>query len=130
MNLNKVKRGWCYNCGQTMWAPDSGGYTCAKCGKDLTPPEELPPRLRKVFRFQAWDDDIGLRGLTGFSPGSAAADLGCHRTMIDKLVTMGVLEKSEYNRDGFHVVIISDRSILKALENKKRTGKWTDSGKD
>jgi hypothetical protein len=41
---------------------------------------------------------------------------------------MGVLERSVYDKDGFYVVYISDRSIQKALANKAKTGKWTDSG--
>jgi len=50
--------------------------------------------------------------------------------MVDKLVDMGVLEKSVYDKDGYFVVLISMRSIKKAMENKEKTGKWTDSGED
>jgi len=48
--------------------------------------------------------------------------------MVDKLVDRGILEKSVYDKDGHYVVLISSRSIEKAKENKKNTGKWTDSG--
>jgi len=113
-----------------MWAPESGDFVCARCGLEMIPPDKLPRDLRPVFRFQAWFDDVCVRGLNGPSPGGAASRLGCHRTMVDKLVDMGVLEKSMYDKDGYFVVLISMRSIKKAIENKKKTGKWTDSGED
>jgi hypothetical protein len=50
--------------------------------------------------------------------------------MIDKLADRGILEKNVYDRDGHYVVLISDRSIARAKENKKKRGKWTDSGED
>jgi hypothetical protein len=50
--------------------------------------------------------------------------------MIDKLTERGILEKSVYDRDGHYVVMISDRSIKKAKENKAKRGKWTDTGED
>jgi len=129
MNPDNIKYGWCGACGQTFWPADgSNEFNCGRCGNPLTPREKLPRRLRGVFDLQKWNDQVFLRGLGGPSPGGAAADLGCHRTMIDKLSKMGVLEKSEYKKGGHHVVYISDRSIQKALENKKKTGKWTGSG--
>lgn len=111
-----------------MWAPDSGEFVCARCGTKLIAEKDLSRDLRRVFRFQAWFDDVCVRGLNGPSPGAAAAQLGCHRTMVDKLVDRGILEKSVYDKDGHYVVLISRRSIEKAKENKKNTGKWTDSG--
>jgi hypothetical protein len=50
--------------------------------------------------------------------------------MIDKLAERGILEKSVYDRDGYFVVMISERSVEKAKENKAKRGKWTDSGED
>lgn len=128
LNPGNVKRGWCYSCGQTMWTPASGEYVCDRCGRSLTGRKLLPQRLKQVFDFQSWDDDVSLRGLGGPSPSGAATELRCHRTTIDKLAQMGVLERSVYDKDGFYVVYISDRSIQKALANKAKTGKWTDSG--
>ena len=130
MNTKPIQRGWCKTCGQAMWAPESGEYVCARCGDNLIAREDLPRRDRHVFDLQAWNDAVFLRGLGGPSPGGAAAILGCHRTMIDKLVDMKLLERSEYRKDGYFVVYISERSLKQAIENKKKTGKWTDSGED
>lgn len=129
MKSNIGNFGYCYTCGQTSW-PSEGGdeRVCAACGSELVPREKLPRRLRKIFDFQSWSNGLSLRGLSGFSPGGAASELGCHRTMVDKLADMGVLERSIYNKDGFYVVEISLRSIDKAIENKKKTGKWTGTG--
>jgi hypothetical protein len=81
-------------------------------------------------RLQDWMDDVRKKGLWGPSPGGAVAELHCDRSMIDKLADRGILEKSVYDQDGHFVVMISDRSIKKAKENKKKRGKWTDSGED
>jgi hypothetical protein len=56
------------------------------------------------------------------------AELQCDRSMIDKLAERGILEKSVYERDGHYLVMISERSIKKAKENKAKRKKWTDSG--
>jgi predicted RNA-binding Zn-ribbon protein involved in translation (DUF1610 family) len=129
MKSTDMKFGYCYKCGQTSWPPESGDQSvCAACGDRLVPRGELSRTLRKVFDFQSWSNGLSVRGLSGLSPGGAAEELGCHRTMIDKLADMGVLEKSVYNKDGFFVVEISARSIDKAIENKKLTGKWTGTG--
>ena len=45
--------------------------------------------------------------------------------MVDKLADMGVLEKSVYDRDGVFMVFVSARSIKRAMESKRQTGKWT-----
>ena len=129
MHPDEAKRGWCYRCGQTSWPTKlAKEFVCNRCGEALTPREKLPRRLRKVFDFQWWSDDLSLRGLAGLSPGGAATELRCHRTMIDKLSDMRVLERSVYNKDGYYVVEISVRSIERAIENKKKTGKWTGTG--
>ena len=129
VNPDKIKRGWCFRCKQTSWPAEGvATFTCNRCGERLRTEQELEPRLRKVFRFQSWNDDVWLRGLGGTTPSGAALELGCHRTMIIKLCIMGVLERSVYDKDGFYAAYISDRSIQKALENKKTTGKWTGAG--
>jgi hypothetical protein len=73
-------------------------------------------------------DDVHKKGLWGPSPGGAVAELGCDRSMVDKLAARGILEKSVYERDGHYLVMISERSIKKAKENKAKRRKWTDSG--
>lgn len=113
-----------------MCGPESGEYVCVRCGEDLIPRERLTKDQRRTFDLQSWSDQIGLKGLMGPSPGGAAADLGCHRSMIDKLSDRGILERSVYDKDGYFVVFISDRSIKQAKSNKKRTGKWTDAGQE
>ena len=131
MNPDEVKHGWCYGCGGASFqAKPAKEFVCAVCGYQLFTRKEIPRRLRAVFDLQVWNHGVFLRGLGGPSPGGAAGELGCHRTMIDKLSKMGVLERSVYNKDGHYVVYISDRSIQKALENKQKTGKWTGSGKE
>lgn len=83
-----------------------------------------------MFAFQDWMDELHKADKWGPSPGGAASALGCDRSMVDKLADRGILEKSVYDRDGHYVVMVSDRSIKRARENKKRRGKWTDSGED
>lgn len=85
---------------------------------------------RSTLAFQDWLEAVHTSGKAGPSPGGAASTLGCDRSMIDKLAERGVLEKSVYDRDGHYVVMISERSIKQAKENKSKRGKWTDSGED
>ena len=85
---------------------------------------------RSLLSFQDWMDDLHKKGLWGPSPGGAVAELGCDRSMINKLADRGILEKSVYDKDGHYVVMISERSIKKAKQNKAKRGKWTDSGED
>ena len=103
---------------------------CPECGRSLTPLRNLTRNERSRLAFMDWQDDVYKQGMWGPSPGGAVSELGCDRSMIDKLAAMGILEKNIYDRDGHYVVLISDRSIKKAKENKKKTGKWTDSGED
>ena len=133
MNTSEQERGWCSSCGDARrpdenCAPDNP--ICPECGNSLTPLRNLTRNERSRLAFLDWQDDIYKRGLWGPSPGGAVAELGCDRSMIDKLAGIGILEKNIYERDGHYVVMISDRSIKKAKENKKKTGKWTDSGED
>ncbi len=85
---------------------------------------------RSLLAFQDWMEEVHKKGLWGPSPGGAVAELGCDRSMIDKLVDRRILEKSVYDREGHFVVLIAERSIKKARENKAKRGKWTDSGED
>jgi predicted RNA-binding Zn-ribbon protein involved in translation (DUF1610 family) len=101
---------------------------CPRCGETLVGYEELPRNERSNYRLYEWQREIHEKGLLGPSPGGAAGELGCHRSMIDKLADIGVLEKSVYDKDGFFIVYISRRSIARAKANKEKTGKWTDSG--
>jgi hypothetical protein len=91
---------------------------------------DLTKTERRALAFQDWSEEVAAAGKWGPSPGGAVAKLGCDRSMIDKLAERGILEKSVYDRDGVYVVMISDRSIKKAKENKKKRKKWTDSGED
>lgn len=91
----------------------------------MIPFHKLDPSERVEVAAQVWFRDLRRRGLHGMSPGGAANKLGCHRSMIDKLADMGVLEKSVYEQDGIHMVFISMRSIRRAKESKEKTGKWT-----
>ena len=85
---------------------------------------------RGALTFQDWSEGVAACGKWGPSPGGAVAELGCDRSMIDKLVERRILEKSVYDRDGIYVVMISSRSIEKAKQNKQLRGKWTDAGKE
>jgi hypothetical protein len=126
------ERGWCSSCGRA-YQPDEDRpeeLICPACGSTMKPLPNLTRVERSLLNFQDWQDDVYQRGLWGVSPGGAAGGLGCDRSMIDKLAERGILEKSVYDRDGYYVVMISDRSIRKAKENKEKRGKWTDSGED
>ena len=104
---------------------EASDWECVQCGDKLTPVAQLSPGERVQVRATVWFRNLRALGLHGVSPGGAASKLGCHRTMIDKLAEMGVLEKSVYDRDGIHMVFISERSIARAKESKRKTGKWT-----
>src|SRR5665213_483037 len=131
MQREKI-RGWCGKCG-IAWPPlvhASGDWTCPRCGGRMRPKRELNRDEKSAFAFQAWLDDVWMNGKWGPSPGGAASELGCERSMIDKLSDRGILDKSVYKHDGQYIVMISTRSIKKAKENKKKRGKWTDSGEE
>jgi hypothetical protein len=132
-NESEQERFWCHECGEANYpyersAPDNP--ICPGCGCEMKSLRNLSNSERSLLAFQDWMDDVRKNGLWGPSPGGAVSELHCDRTMIDKLAERGILEKSVYNRDGHHVVMISDRSIKKAKENKQKRGKWTDSGED
>jgi hypothetical protein len=96
----------------------------------MKPLTRLTSTERRTLAFQDWSEEISAAGKWGPSPGGAVAELGCDRSMIDKLAERGILEKSVYDQDGHYMVMISTRSIKKAKENKEKRGKWTDSGED
>ncbi len=80
---------------------------------------------RAMADMQKWFAKVCQDDLNGPSPIGAAEELCCSRSMIDRLVERGVLEKSEFTFKDRSVIIISRRSILKAKENRLRTGNWT-----
>jgi hypothetical protein len=75
--------------------------------------------------FQAWFAEILRKGADGLSAMGAAAQLGCHRSMIDRLVDRGVLEKNEFTFKDRNIVVISQRSLERAKQNRECTGNWT-----
>ena len=123
------RRGWCKYCGTACVAERRTGAVlrCSQCGSDMTPLDQLSEDDRAMVDMQDWFAEIGRKGLNGPSPSRAAEELGCHRSMIDRLVALEVLEKSKFEFKGQKVVIISRRSIEKAQENRKDTGNWTGS---
>jgi len=127
------ERFWCGDCGRANYQHDSSAPDnpiCLGCGSEMKPLRNLSRGERSLLAFQDWMEGVHKKGLWGPSPGGAAGELGCDRSMIDKLAERGILEKSIYERDGHFVVMISERSIKKAKENKAKRGKWTDSGED
>jgi hypothetical protein len=106
--------------------PEASDWICPHCESSVTPHARLTPAEKAVVRMWLWLREVRSAGRGGPSPGGAASKLGCSRSMIDKLVNMGVLERDEYDADGHYIVMISDRSIRRALEAKRDHGKWTD----
>jgi len=133
MDETERERFWCRDCGRANYPDESSSPDnplCPGCGSEMKPLRELTKTERGSLAFQDWSEEVTAAGKWGPSPGGAVADLGCDRSMIDKLAERRILEKSVYDRDGIYVVMISDRSIKKAKENKAKRGKWTDSGED
>jgi hypothetical protein len=133
MKPDELELGWCPSCERASYPhsdfpPDE--MICPGCGEEMKPVRELNREQREDFNLHIWMEEVQKSGKWGPSPGGAASNLGCDRTMIDKLSDRGILEKSVYNRDGHYIVMISRRSIEKAKENKEKRGKWTDSGED
>jgi hypothetical protein len=120
-------RGWCEYCGAACLSEEErrGTLVCTQCGSDMTPLSELSEDNKAMVEMQDWFKKVCSKGLNGPAPVQAAEELGCHRTMIDRLVTMGVLEKSLFEFKGQKVVIISRRSVDVAKRNRERTGNWT-----
>lgn len=124
MDTPETPMGWCPYCGWMVYASDEEGDECADCHTRLIPPRRMSPRQRSMHAFNEWMARVKREDKWGPSPGGAAGELGCSRAMIDKLVSAGILERSEYNRDGHFVVMISGRSIDLAKGNKAKYGQW------
>lgn len=121
-------KGWCKNCNCMQAASERSepdDMYCEVCDEALKPIARMSPGELAASRFMAWSARMAEEGKWGPSPGGAAGMLSCSRAMIDDLVRSGVLERSEYKADGHLLIMISERSITKARENKKRTGRWT-----
>ena len=78
-----------------------------------------------MIELQAWFAELSRKGLDGPSPIGAAEQLGCSRSMIDRLIERDVLERNEFTFKDRHIAIISQRSLDGAKENRERTGNWT-----
>jgi hypothetical protein len=129
MTVKKAMRGWCANCGGLSHAVTQEAKTaslkCQACGGPLKPLSQLTEEEKAMADMQAWFAKVCRSGVNGPSPTMAAEELGCHRSMIDRLVERGILEKSEFTFKDRSVIIISRRSLEKAKENRLRTGNWT-----
>lgn len=139
----KKFRGWCGQCGVASYgvgnltSADKKVYkecgvelkpsdrVCRECGTILKPLESITPEEKAMVDMQDWFAKVCKSGKNGPSPGEAAKELGCHRSMIDRLVEMKILEKSEFSFKGQKLIIISKRSLAVAKENRKKTGNWT-----
>ena len=128
-----AQRGWCSHCGGASHGvmmhvakmKPSRWWGCRDCGSPLKTLAEMSPEEKAIVEMQDWFANVCRSGLNGPSPQDAARELGCHRSMIDRLIGLGVLEKSEFAFKGQKLIIISQRSLTKAEENRKRTGNWT-----
>ena len=115
---------WCPECGHAYPMRNKSGE-CVACGSDLIPIEKMTDDQREMFDMDLWFNGVVKGGLNGPSPGGAADVLNCSRAMIDKLVDQGVLERTEYIFKDQKIIFISQRSIARAKENKRRYGQWT-----
>jgi hypothetical protein len=98
---------------------------CPHCGGPLNPVRAATPGEKELMAFQAWFAEILRKGADGPSATAAAAQLGCHRSMIDRLVDRGILERNEFAFKDRSIVAISQRSLERAKQNRERTGNWT-----
>ncbi len=76
--------------------------------------------------MKEWLEDAIKNEQQGPSPGETASRLGCSRSMVDKLVSRGLLGRTEFSVAGHHMVMISERSIQRVLVVKRNTGRWCD----
>jgi hypothetical protein len=121
LNMEVLERFWCREGGRTNFAHESSAPDepiCPDCGSEMSEFRSRGKTDRTALAFQDWSEEVVAAGKWGSSPGGASGDLGCDRSMIDKLEERGLLEKSIYDRDGIYLVMISGRSIDKAKENK------------
>ena len=129
MKQGKVKqgaRGWCPRCGVLAHAAEKTGLpVCCGCGSPLKSKGEMTSGEKAMIALQAWFAEISRKGLDGPSPIGAAEQLGCSRSMIDRLVERDVLERNEFVFKDRQIAIISQRSLEAAKQNRERTGNWT-----
>jgi hypothetical protein len=119
-------RGWCPHCGALAHAArKTNPPTCCGCGSLLKTQSEATAGEKAMMALQAWFAEISRKGMDGPSPIGAAEQLGCSRSMIDRLVERDVLERNEFIFKDRHIAIISQRSLERAKENRERTGNWT-----
>lgn len=121
-------RGWCNECAAVRDAGEGsfeGELYCEVCGELMKATSKITASDLAAGRFMDWMRKVMAEGKWGPSPGGAAGMLKCGRATIDDLARRGVLERSEYNAEGHHVIMISERSIQRAQENKRQTGRWT-----
>lgn len=104
---------------------ESGELICPSCGEAMVSESEMTPRQRSLWRFMQWSNGVMARKQWGPSPGGAAGELRCSRATVDDLVRVGILERNEYEEDGHKFIMISSRSIERAKDNMRRTGRWT-----
>ncbi len=124
----RSSKGWCDNCAESKDLDadlDAADVDCEVCGVRLKAMSRVTESDRAAGRFMDWMRSVSAGGMWGVSPGGAAAELKCGRATIDDLVRLGVLERSEYDADGHYVILISSRSIERAKENKRVTGRWS-----
>jgi hypothetical protein len=124
-------KNYCKDCEKTVPIAEGEDDICPDCGASLVRVSSLRGVQRSAVEYIEWAKGVKERGEWGPSPGGAAAQLGCTRSMIDHLVNMGVLVRNESpaNDGNVRTVMISEASIKQAIENKKRTGNWTGGSK-
>ena len=122
---------WCKACEHLQQVEAGDDAVCEECGDMMVAVSRLSAAEREFVRYGEWCREVRQRGEWGPSPGGAAGELGCTRPMIDYLVRMGVLIRNEYDAaEGYtRTVIISEKSIKEAKENRVRTGNWTGGSK-
>lgn len=126
-NVKNESRGWCRACESVMPGSEAGGgdgLICLVCGESMVSESSMTPHQRALWKFIEWQRGVMARGEWGPSPGGAASELKCARATVDDLVRGGILERVEYEADGFKVIMISSRSIERAKDNMRRTGRW------
>ncbi|MBX3358884.1 MAG: hypothetical protein KF745_10695 [Phycisphaeraceae bacterium] len=122
--------GWCRECERVRRSSDDLDLICSSCGESMVASGKMTQAQREAEKFSKWADDVMERGLWGPSPGGAAGELKCSRAHIDMLVAAGVLERVTYDAGGHFMIMISQRSIEGAKQNKRQTGSWAPRGRE
>lgn len=121
----KEQFGYCGDCGYLWPVSNPEQAICRVCGERLEKIKKVTEVEKSDAYFQDWVMNLRANNLWGPSPQQAAKILGCGRANVDHLVRSGVLRRSEYDRDGHKIVVISWESIQKAKENKVRSERLT-----